>query len=356
MKTIAIIINDLKGNGAERVMITLANELISQGHQCHIVCFKDIQELPSSNKLITHVFPMKYWRWIPRKWRAKLLARIMDKFITQRVGSVPDLVLSNLLPADRIMSESHLPNTHLIIHNTISKEFTDSSSNGKQSDIDQVVNIYKKKPVICVSQGVLLDLKRLLPDHTQARHIYNPVDVGFIQSSANKPNPIDFSSSYLVHVGKFKSAKRHDRLIRAYAKSGSPLKLILVGQGSLMQQTESLVQELNIEHRVIFAGFHANPYPIIAGATAMVLSSDYEGLPTVILEALVLDVPVISTNCPSGPREMLPKNNLVAVDDEAALAQKLHEVSVTPDLFKVAMPEKFTSQVVTQQYLGLINE
>ncbi|CAA6819266.1 MAG: Glycosyltransferase involved in cell wall bisynthesis [uncultured Thiotrichaceae bacterium] len=356
MKTIAIIINDLKGNGAERVMITLADELISQGHQCHIVCFKSVHELPSRNMLTTHVFPMKYWRWIPRKWRAKLLTQILDRFITRCIGSVPDLVLSNLLPADRIMSGSHLPNTHLIVHNTISKEFTDSSSNGKPSDIDQVINIYKKKPVICVSQGVLLDLKRLLPDHTQVRHIYNPVDVDFIQSSANKPNPIDFSSPYLIHVGKFKSAKRHDRLIRAYAQSNSPLKLVLVGQGPLMQQTESLVQALNIKHRVIFAGFHANPYPIIAGATAMVLSSDYEGLAMVILEALVLDVPVISTDCPSGPGEILPKNNLVATDNETELAKKIYDVSTTPDLFKITMPEKFTSQVITRQYLGLINE
>lgn len=88
----------------------------------------------------------------------------------------------------------------------------------------------------------------------------------------------------------------------------------------------------------------------------MILSSDYEGLPTVILEAVALGVPVISTDCPSGPGEILPDNNLVAVNDDAALAKKIYEVSVKPESFKITMPEKFTSQVVTQQYLGLTNE
>lgn len=353
MKTIVLVINDLKGNGAERVVITLADQLIAQGHRCHIICFKRFQELPSANKLKMHIFPMQYLRWLPRKWRSMVVAPLLDRFIRKQSKGTPDLILSNLLPVDRILCDSKLPNVHLIMHNTLSKEHLqqDEQQDGQQT-FGQLERIYTKKPIICVSQGVFTDFKSLFPYHTGVQRIYNPVDEGLIKQGAQQPNPLT-EKHYLIHVGKFKAAKRHDRLLRAYAKSGISTPLVLVGQGPLLKATQTLAQELGIAEQVIFAGFHANPYPLIAASDGMVLSSDYEGLGLVILEALVLGVPVISTDCPSGPNEILPPNNLVAVDDENAFAKKIADLAAKPSNFKTPFSADFSPETAAEQYLSL---
>jgi len=350
-RRIVLITNHLKGSGAERFVITLANTLQAQGHDSHIICFSHLQELPSAQALKIHIFPMQRWRWLPRAWRGKMISRLLDRFIEHKVGC-PDLVLSNLLTVDRLMTHSHLPNVHLVIHSTLSQEVLKNATVKKRQSIEA---IYARKPCICVSQGVLQDFQRLFPAHATVQHIYNPVDVEFVRQSANQANPINLPN-YLVHVGKFNDAKRHDRLLRAYADSGAKLPLVLVGKGKLMTDNQQLAQDLGVADQVVFAGFHSNPYPIIAGATGMILSSDFEGLSLVILEALALDVPVISTDCPSGPNEILPAENLVPIADEALLATKIKELSLQADSFKTPLKKQFLPDTAAQHYLGLIEK
>lgn len=88
----------------------------------------------------------------------------------------------------------------------------------------------------------------------------------------------------------------------------------MVGKGECENKIKELVTSLNLENQVIFTGFKSNPYPLLSKAKGLILSSDYEGLPTVILEALALKVPVISTDCPSGPNEILPEHSLCELD------------------------------------------
>ena len=352
-KRIVLVINDLKGNGAERFVLTLADEFQRQGHHCHIVCFKRLQELNSAQTLNIHHFPLRWLRWIPRGLRGQLLAPLLDAFIRREAGGNPDLVLSNLLPVDRILCHSRLPNVHLVIHNTMSLELLNHSNpQQRAAKLQQLAGIYCRKPAVCVSKGVLADFQKLFPAHQPVTRIYNPVDAGFIRQMAAAPNPVT-AGQYLVHVGKFKAAKRHDRLLRAYAQSGVKLPLVLLGQGELLESCQQLATELGIAERVIFAGFQRNPYPVIAGATAMILSSDFEGLGLVILEAIALGTPVISTDCPSGPAEILPANHLVPVHALDQLAQKMNAVSQSPLDFRLALDERFHPEVAAEQYLAL---
>ncbi|MGB0846344.1 MAG: glycosyltransferase [Thiolinea sp.] len=357
MKTIVLVINDLKGNGAERVVITLADQFIAQGHRCHIVCFKRFRELPSSQKLKVHIFPLQYLRWIPRKWRGRLLAPLLDKFIRRQTRGTPDLVLSNLLPADRILCLSNLPNVHLIMHSTLSRQenLNDQTITERTHKLEQLSKIYTQKPVICVSQGVKTDFCRLFPEHHEVITIYNPADTEFIHNSAQNSAGAEIpNGDYLIHVGKFNRAKRHDKLLKAYAASQISSPLVLVGQGPLFEDCTTLAHKLGVDKRVIFAGFHANPYPLIANAKGMIVSSDYEGLGMVILEAITLGIPVISTDCPSGPGEILPAKNLVPVNDEQALATKIQELVEKPDHFLVPFSRDFSPETAVRQYLALI--
>lgn len=351
-KKIAIVINDLKGNGAERFAITLTEALQKHGHDARVFCFKSLTELEFAKPIIIHNFPMFLFRWIPRNIRGRFTAFFLDSFIKLKMGT-PDLVLSNLLPVDRVLCESKLKNTYLVIHSTMTHEvFNALDEKDVPAKKQQFNDIYSKKPSICVSDGVLHDFKVLFPNSPHSQRIYNPINPEFILKSSKQENPFN-GTQYLVHVGKFNKAKRHDILVRAYAKSSSTLPLILVGKGNLLEQTRQLAKDLGVEDRVIFAGFHANPYPIIAGATALICSSDFEGLGLVILEAIALNVPVISTDCDSGPREILPSHNLSPVGDTDLLAKKIDNISQAPSKYLTQLSKEFHPDSASRQYLAL---
>ena len=356
IKNIILVIHDLKGNGAERVVLTLADGFIQQGHSCHVVCFKNLQELPSKRQIIPFVFPMKLFRWIPRKIRGQLVAPLFDYLIQKKYGK-PDLILSNLLPVDRILCHSKLKNVFMVIHSTFSKEFQfdngDERSLQKKKEI--LTSIYCKKELVCVSEGVKDDLQKVFNCEIKAHRIYNPIDVKFIQEQSTKQleNHNVLPTSYLLHVGKFNNAKRQDFLIRAYALSGIKTPLVLLGQGPLREKCENLVKELNIEDKIIFYGFSKNPYPIIRDAKTLLLSSAYEGLGMVILEAIALGVSVISTDCDSGPREILPKDNLVPVDSIELFSEAIKRVDRKPEKYLCKLDIKFTKEIALRQYLLL---
>lgn len=345
-KKVVLAIFTLQGNGAERFALTLAKGINNAGHEAHIVYFKDIIDLPIPEGVKIHFFNYQKFRAIPKFMRAKIAASSFDKFVLDQVGT-PDLVLSNLFPVDFILSRSQLPNVHMVIHNTTSQEYA-GCFNDKL--LNQLKKIYLSKPCIGVSQGVTEDFKKLF-NSENIQTIYNPIDIDDIQSSANEFIP-DIAGPYIVNVGKFKFQKRHDILIKAYAKANIPEKLVLVGTGELVDQAKTLVNELNIQHKVIFTGFKKNPYPYMKHASFMVLSSDFEGLGLVILESLALNVPVISTNCPSGPNEILDEEYLVDVQNIDQLAKLIQSASLK-GLNPLKLEKKFGQIFAVSSYLKL---
>lgn len=348
-KKIVLAIFTLQGNGAERFALTLAKGLVDAGHEAHIVYFKNIIDLPIPENIQLHFFDYQKYRVIPKFMRTGFAARAFDKFVLKNIG-IPDLVLSNLYPVDFILAHSQLPNVHFVIHNTTSQEYAKQLT---PQFIEQLKKTYLAKSCIGVSEGVTRDFRLLFGEKSQIKTIYNPIDVDTILQTANEFIPE--YQDYIVHVGKFKHQKRHDILIKAYAKANVPQKLVLVGTGELMEASRKLVKELNIEEKVIFAGFQRNPYPFIKHAKLMVLSSDYEGLGLVILEAVALGTPVISTDCPSGPSEILVKDALVSVGNVDDLAGKIKIAVQQTDHYMTGLNQKFYPQFAVMRYLELIN-
>lgn len=346
-KKIVLAIFTLQGNGAERFALTLAKGLVDAGHEAHIVYFKNIIDLPVPENIYLHYFDYQKYRAIPKFMRTGFAARAFDKFVLKNIGT-PDLVLSNLYPVDFILAHSQLPNVHLVIHNTTSREYAKQLT---PQFIEKLKKTYLAKPCIGVSEGVTQDFRQLFGEKSQIKTIYNPIDVETILDTANEFTPE--YQDYIVHVGKFKQQKRHDILIKAYAKANVPQKLVLVGTGKLMVASKQLVKELDIEQKVIFTGFQKNPYPFIKHAKLMVLSSDFEGLGLVILEALVLNVPVISTNCPSGPSEILPLENLSPLGDIDALAKNIRKSLAPNPITCSGLRKDFSIESAIEAYLNL---
>ncbi|HET7598304.1 MAG TPA: glycosyltransferase, partial [Burkholderiales bacterium] len=119
----------------------------------------------------------------------------------------------------------------------------------------------------------------------------------------------------------------------AHVRAQRPARLVILGEGKGRAQLEALTAALGIAGDVSLPGFVANPYAYMARAAVFVLSSVYEGLPTVLIEALACGCPVVSTDCPSGPREILQGGRygrLVAIGDDRALARAIIGVLESP--------------------------
>ena len=346
-KKIVIAISCLRIGGAEQFVITLAKSLKHAGHDVHILLLDDFIELPVPTDIPIHIFPYNIYRKIPRFMRKKIIAKAIDNLILKNIGK-PDLVLSNLKSMDQFLAYSQLEHVYLVVHNTLSKLHSLSSRSLKQ-----LKETYLAKPCIGVSNGVTIDLPILLEHPMDITTIYDPVDIQKAEDLAC--NFIPPYQDYLVNVSTFKMAKRHDILIEAYAKSTLNCPLVLVGDGVERETCEHLALQLGVSDRVHFVGMTANPYPYIKYATAMVISSDFEGLNIAMLEAISLYTPVISTACPSGPPEVLPAHHLVPVGDIKALAQKMQQVVSSPEKFMMPLAKKFHPEYAANQYLALIS-
>ena len=347
------VINRLKLGGAQRVVITLAHAIRDLGHEVHVICFKKSDELCGAENLKVHYFD-RGLSLLPQMIRNRVLARRLDAYIRNNIGS-PNLVLSNLSKANQILIHSTLPNVHIVVHNTLSlpAEIDKVSRISRWARSRKLRSSYLKKPCVCCGNGVYQNFVDLMPDHENVIQIGNPADIEQIHSwSREHASPYE---NYIVHIGSFVPQKRHDRLLQAYKESGIDESLVLIGSGKLEPEVRQQAQLLGIDKKVIFAGFHSNPYPLLARAKLLVLSSDYEGLPVVLLESLALGVPTISTDCESGPREVLPRTNLAPVDDVTALAELMKAAVNDPAGYSTALPEEFDSRVVANAYLKLVS-
>jgi glycosyltransferase involved in cell wall biosynthesis len=166
---------------------------------------------------------------------------------------------------------------------------------------------------------------------SRLRVIANPFEFAVIRALAAEPCPARPAEAYILHVGRFAAQKRHDLLLAAFARAGLRHTLVLLAPPDA--RLAGLIAQAGLERRVTIAGFQANPYPWMAAADLLVLCSDHEGLPNVLIEALACGTRVVSTDCPSGPREILGgelAQRLVSCDDADALALAMRAALAAP--------------------------
>lgn len=353
-KIALLVINCLQGGGAERFVLTLSQGFYELGFEVHILRFKPLVEYELNPNLTYHLLRFKPYKLIPSaKHRDKLFAGTLDQYVADKIGQ-PDIILSNLERADHVLSYSRLQNIVYVIHNTLSLRYNFNQAKDIEQTKANFIDVYSKHPCACVSEGVEADFLENFGKVTPTTFIHNPIDRDEIRKLADAFVP-DYQN-YIIHVGSFKEAKRHDLLLRAYAQTDQSMPLLLLGQGKRKKDMEQLVIELGLKDKVVFLGFQENPYPYIKHAQFKVLTSDWEGFAIVIAEALALGVPVISTDCPSGPRELLPAANLMPKGDIDAIAVKLSEAMHDPKQFYAEFDEELLPTVIAQKYLKFLKD
>ncbi len=219
--------------------------------------------------------------------------------------------------------------------------------------------------VVAVSEGVAEDTAKLtgLP-RERISVIRNPVVTPRMQAQAQAPVPDWFiagGTPVILGAGRLTEQKDFATLLRAFAvvRSQRPARLVILGDGGKRAALTALAQELGMSADVSMPGHVDNPYAYMARARLFVLSSRWEGSPNVLTEALALGTPVVATDCPSGPREILRGGEvapLVPVGDVQALARAMLgalDHPAPPELLRAATSE-YTQAASGQRYLEIL--
>lgn len=219
--------------------------------------------------------------------------------------------------------------------------------------------------IIAVSHGVAKDLLRATScASSQVVVISNPTVTPELYIKAKEPLDHPWlepnQPPVLLAVGRLVPQKDHATLIRALAviRRRQVARLMILGEGDERGNLKRLIEELSLDEDVELTGFVRNPYPYMARASAFILSSRWEGLPNVLIEALAIGCLVVSTDCPSGPREILhggAYGRLVSIGDVEGLAAAIIDAleSSMPQIPKDALAP-YGIQCVADQYLKVL--
>lgn len=349
---IAFLINSLAGGGAERVVSTLLNNYCEQ-FDCYLIVFNKVIDYQLDGRItVISLHTHHYYdaiNFLKLPILGYKLARIIHRYQFKTM-------VSFLHRANYVNVLSRYFSKHQVI---ISERIAPSSLYGDNSLASKISRslirtLYPKADlVIPVSKAIKQDLINNFGIRNPQVVIYNPYDIKRIQTLAQEPITMDLTDT-IVCVGSLSKRKDHVTLIQAFAKVRYfRSKLLIMGEGTEKEALINLVATLGLSHRVIFGGFDNNPYKYIAKASMFVLASTSEGFPNVIAEALICGCPVISTDCLSGPREILNpstdltepvKNNVVQAEFGVLVPVKgEQQLADAIDLF-------FTNSSLIQQY------
>jgi len=217
--------------------------------------------------------------------------------------------------------------------------------------------------IVAVSQGVADDTARIARIPREAISVIrNPVITPDLLAQATQPCPHSWltpgAPPVILGLGRLQRQKDFPTLIRAFAlvRRSRPCRLVILGEGSGRAALCALVDDLGLGEDVDLVGFQPNPYPFLARAALFVLSSAWEGSPNALTEAMALGTPVVSTDCPSGPRELLDGGRfgpLVPVGDAPALAAAMAATldrPLPPETLRAAVSE-YNLETSARRYL-----
>jgi glycosyltransferase involved in cell wall biosynthesis len=324
-KKIVILINSLDGGGAERVVSTLLNNFVEK-YECHLILMekKISYELDSRINIISLDEKLNQ-SGIVKLARLPIISNKLNRVIKKHNFSQ---ITSFLYRANYVnVLTKYLSKHKCIISERIapSSMYEDNSLSSKISKF-LIKNLYNKADkIISVSKAIQNDLIGNFGINIKQKVIYNPYDIEKIEqlSKEDIAYVIDRKKS-IITVGSLGHRKNHSFLINAFSKiDDKEYKLYILGKGEEESNLKNLVNGLELNERVVFLGFDNNPYKYLSKCEVFILASNSEGFPNVLVEAMVCGCSVISTDCLSGPREILaPSSDItIQLSNEIKLAE-----------------------------------
>lgn len=359
---VATFLQDLAGGGAERVAVLLMNGLVARGERVTLILARlegpylddldpaiELVDL-GNRRSISSIRPLARWLRSAR----------------------PDILVSHLTHVNvaaalaNRLARAGIPHV-AVEHNQMGQNYALLTNRSVKAAYRLARFVYPGiSRIVSVSQGVeaaVLAFTRGRAHNHQV--IHNPVVTdGLVALSAEAPEHRWLADGagipVLLGCGRLHHQKGFDVLISAVRKvlDDRPVRLVILGEGPLRPQLEAQIIALNLGDHVDLAGFSRNPFAMMRAADAFILSSRWEGLPTVLIEALACGANIVATDCPSGPLEVLEEGKfgrLVPVDDSHALAGAIYAALDTP-LDSVLATERasdFTLDRAVDNYMAL---
>jgi len=333
------------GGGAERSMVILANGLISRGISVDMVLSKaegpylidldpKIQVIDLKSKRLTFsIIPLV--KYIKKEKPQVMLSALNSANIIALIARMISRLSFRLVVSERAATSIALADNPLLRTNLI--PFLMRSTYRKADEI------------IVVSSGVKRDLiENIGISGTKISVVYNPVVTDNLIELSNKTVKHEWLENsdipVILSAGRLNSQKNYPLLMNAFSLllEVRDARLIILGEGALREDLEGLARDLKISKKVDLPGFVNNPYAWFRKANLFVLSSDYEGLPGALIQAMACGTPVVSTDCPSGPSEILEAGKwgrLVPMNDKFALFMAMRDTlneKINPEVLKRA--------------------
>jgi N-acetylgalactosamine-N,N'-diacetylbacillosaminyl-diphospho-undecaprenol 4-alpha-N-acetylgalactosaminyltransferase len=313
MKKITIIISSLSNGGAERIVSLISNN-IDQNYKIYLILFKDDITYPYSGEIVFIDRDLYKKNFLSRKFiitrNLKNILKEINPDITLSFLTYPNI--NNVLvgKGKRILS----------VRSMKSKGLTGIKGGFYKFLIKRLYN--KGDKLVAISEGVKQDLiSNFNIEKRKIEVIHNFCDIKYINDKkteklTNKEYEI-FNNPTIITAGRLDYPKGQWHLIRSFKKVKNEIKnaqLIILGKGHLENYLTGLARELSLEKSIHFIGFKENPFKYFYNSDLFVFSSLYEGFGNVILEAMASDLPIISSDCLSGPREILSNDSNYKLD------------------------------------------
>lgn len=342
---IAFYLPSLRGGGAERTTLNLANGFADRGYEVDLVLVQAEGEyLPSVSSKVNLI-----------DFNTKRVLHSLPKLTRYLRKKKPKAIISALHHANVICSWAvNLANTNTKTILTARDIFSSNQSN-RNIHSKVFINLLKHSYlnadfVVGISKGVVNDLLSILniSDHKNFKVIYNPVINNSIDQQLNcelsHPWFYDGEPPVILAVGRLEPIKDYKTLIYAFkeVKKRRNAKLIILGEGSQRKELEDLVKSLGLSDHVMMPGFVSNPYVYMKKSALLVHSAIAEGFCNVIVEAMYCGTPIVATNGPGGPREILENGkygSLVPVGDAKIMAKAILE----------ALNAKFDAEILVKR-------
>lgn len=362
-KNISILINSLNSGGAEKLVSLIINDLkydyniflvlMNDTIKYDLNDFDNIYFIENAN-LNENGF-MKLLKLPFLAWKYKRFCK--ENYIDTSISllSRPNYIsiVSKLLgnSSKIVISEHSFP----------SKQYESKTLQSKINKflIKKLYNFADK--IVAVSSGSATDLKEQFDIKNEITVVLNSIDIEDINIKVQEEVNFDFSRFTYVSIGRLDAGKNHKMMIEAFALLDFDAQLLIIGEGELRKDLLDLIEKLHLNGKVFLLGYQKNPYKYLAKSDCFVFTSNYESFGIVLVEAMACRLPIISTNCESGPREILGVNGeygiLVPLNDIEKLSESM-DIIYTDEIKRLFFKEKikegivpFTDKRIGKKYL-----
>lgn len=346
---VALFLPSLSGGGAQRRLLNLASGFSSRRHRIDLIVGSAdgafLSQVPASAELVCLGSRCSQWP-IVRHRRGLWVPALVPSLARYLAARKPEVLFTTSTPANlTALGARAVARTATPVVVSVNVHLT-ASTDRRRRIYGPVVrrlaaSIYPRaEAIVAISEGIASDLRaaaRVPKDRIVV--IDNPLDFAGIQRAAADPVEHPWlqpaQPPVVLAVGKLKIQKDFPTLLRAFARvvRRRPARLVMLGEGEERKRLRTMVMRMGMAEIVSMPGFVANPFGWMARASVFVLSSAWEGLSNALLEALACGCPVVSTDCPCGPRHVLANGAygpLVPVGDDAAMAEAILSLLANP--------------------------